>query len=88
MEATTTDIIVRMVEAGLGVGIVPLLPSGAVTRGYRVEVRSLGKQIRAIDSGILSRRGQKLPATAESFVRFVREAVEQDESARLSRKHS
>lgn len=78
MEATTTDIIVRMVEAGLGIGIVPLLASGAVTRGHRVEVRSLGKQIRPIDSGILSRRGQKLPATAESFVRFVREAVEAD----------
>lgn len=72
MEATTTDIIVRMVEAGLGIGIVPLLPSGAVTRGHRVAVRSLGKQIRPIDSGILSRRGQRLPATAERFVSFVR----------------
>lgn len=78
MEATSTDIIVRMVEAGLGVGIVPLLASGAVTRGHRVEVRSLGKQIRPIDSGILSRRGQRLPATAESFVRFVRESVERE----------
>ena len=44
METTNTEIIVRMVEAGLGVSIVPLLPSGMVTRGRRVGVRSLGRQ--------------------------------------------
>src|SRR5207302_6047835 len=36
METTNTEIIVRMVEAGLGVSIVPLMPSGAVTRGHKV----------------------------------------------------
>src|SRR5262245_36879634 len=36
IEATNTDLIVRMVEAGLGVAVVPLHPSGAVTRGRRV----------------------------------------------------
>src|SRR4051794_40474895 len=48
METTNTEIIVRMVEAGLGVSIVPLLPSGAVTRGHRVGTRPLGHQIRPI----------------------------------------
>ena len=54
MEATNTDIIVRMVEARLGVSIVPLLPSGAVTRGRRIALRSLGKQIRPIHSGTIA----------------------------------
>ncbi|HEY7616638.1 MAG TPA: LysR substrate-binding domain-containing protein, partial [Terriglobales bacterium] len=43
IEATNTDLIVRMVEAGLGVAIVPLHASGAVTRGRRVKVHSLGR---------------------------------------------
>src|SRR5687768_1986093 len=38
MEATTTDLIVRMVSAGMGVALVPLLPSGVVTRGHAVTV--------------------------------------------------
>ena len=45
METTNTEIIVRMVEAGLGVSIVPLMPSGEVTRGRRIGIRSLGKQM-------------------------------------------
>ena len=32
METTNTEIIVRMVAAGLGVSVVPLMPDGAVTR--------------------------------------------------------
>lgn len=72
MEMTNTEIIVRMVEAGLGVSIVPLLPSGLVTRGRRVGIRSLGKQIRPIHSGILTRRGERLPAACEKFIQFVR----------------
>jgi DNA-binding transcriptional LysR family regulator len=72
MEMTNTEVIVRMVEAGLGVSIVPLLPSGAVTRGRRVEVRGLGRQIRPIDSGVLMRRGEKLPPAAARLVDFMR----------------
>src|SRR5215471_17314124 len=34
-ETTNTEIIVRMVEAGLGVSVVPLMPSGVVTRSHR-----------------------------------------------------
>jgi DNA-binding transcriptional LysR family regulator len=72
MEMTNTEIIVRMVEAGLGVSIVPLLPSGAVTCGRRVGIRSLGRQIRPIQSGILTRRGERLPDAGTKFIAFVR----------------
>jgi DNA-binding transcriptional LysR family regulator len=75
METTNTEIIVRMVEAGLGIAIVPLLPSGAVTRGRRVGIRSLGTQIRPIHSGILTRRGQRLSPASREFVDFVARSV-------------
>jgi DNA-binding transcriptional LysR family regulator len=71
METTNTEIIVRMVEAGLGVSIVPLMPDGSVTRGRRVGVRSLGRRIEPIHSGILTRRGDPLSPAAAEFVRFV-----------------
>jgi DNA-binding transcriptional LysR family regulator len=71
METTNTEIIVRMVEAGLGVSIVPLMPSGLVTRGRRVGVRSLGTQIRPIHSGILLRRGERLSAASRAFTEFL-----------------
>ena len=75
METTNTEIIVRMVEAGLGVSVVPLLPSGRVTRGHTVGIRPLGRQIRAIHSGILTRRGDTLPVACKSFVDFVSATV-------------
>jgi DNA-binding transcriptional LysR family regulator len=71
MEATNTEVIVRMVEAGLGVSIVPLLPGGAVTRGRNVGVCSLGRQIRPIHSGILTRRNEELSSAAQEFVDFL-----------------
>lgn len=70
MEATNTDLIVRMVEAGLGVSVVPLHASGAVTRGRRVEIRELRSQVRPIDSGTLTRKGERLSAAAQRFVEF------------------
>jgi DNA-binding transcriptional LysR family regulator len=73
MEATNTEIIVRMVEAGLGLAIVPLMPSGVVTRGRRVGAVGLGHQIRPIHSGILTRRGEPLSASAREFVNFIAE---------------
>src|SRR5206468_3816913 len=66
METTNTEITVRMVEAGLGVSIVPLMPDGAVTRGRRVGIRSLGQQIRPIHSGLLLRRGERLSAASRA----------------------
>jgi DNA-binding transcriptional LysR family regulator len=75
MEMTNTEINVRMVEAGLGVAIVPLLPSGIVTRGRRVGIRGLGQQIRPIQSGILTRRAERLPPACTRFIDFVRAAT-------------
>jgi DNA-binding transcriptional LysR family regulator len=72
METTTTEIIVRMVEAGLGIAIVPLLSSGAVTRGRRVAIRPVADSIRPIHSGILTRRGERLSPAAAEFVGFIR----------------
>jgi DNA-binding transcriptional LysR family regulator len=71
METTNTEIIVRMVEAGLGVSIVPLMPDGVVTRGHRIGVRELGEQIRPIHSGILVRRGEPLSASSQAFIDFL-----------------
>ena len=71
METTNTEIIVRMVEAGLGISIVPLMASGAVTQGRRVGVRSLGSQIRPIHSGVLLRREAPLSPAARAFVDFL-----------------
>jgi DNA-binding transcriptional LysR family regulator len=79
MEATTTDLIVRMVAAGLGIAIIPLLPGGVVTRGRNVAVRELADKIRPIDSGTLTRRNETLTQAARSFLRFV-----QRESAALN----
>src|ERR1043165_3064730 len=70
METTNTEIIVRMVEAGLGLAIVPLLESGAVTRGRRVGIAPLGNQVRAINSGILVRKGETLSPAAREFIAF------------------
>jgi DNA-binding transcriptional LysR family regulator len=71
METTNTEIIVRMVEAGLGVSIVPLMPGGAVTRGRKVGTRSLAGQIAPIHSGILLRRGAELAPAGKAFVDFL-----------------
>lgn len=68
MEATNTDLIVRMVEAGLGIAVVPLHPSGAVTRGRRVAIQGLGRQVRPIDSGILLRRHEQLTDAASKLL--------------------
>lgn len=72
MEATTTGIVVKMVEAGLGVSLVPLMPNGVVTRGINVGVRKLGGQIRPIHSGILLRQGETPTSAAAAFIRFLR----------------
>ncbi len=87
MEATTTGIVVKMVEAGLGVSLVPLMPNGAVTRGVKVGVRKLPGQIRPIHSGILVRSGETPPPAAEAFIRFLHpvEAPTSVPSGRTSR---
>ena len=74
METTNTEIIVRMVEAGLGVSIVPLLPSGAVTQGRKVVIRSLARQIRPIQSGVLLRRGEELSAPSKALIALLEQS--------------
>jgi DNA-binding transcriptional LysR family regulator len=81
MEATNTDLIVRMVAAGLGVSIVPLMPTGVVTRGHRVRDYPLGNLFRPIDSGILLRKGDVLSAPCRRFVDFVQEDWAKSDSA-------
>ena len=70
-EATTTGVVVKMVEAGLGVSLVPLMPNGAVTRGSKVGVRPLPGKIRPIHSGVLIRRGEQPGPAAEAFLKFL-----------------
>ena len=72
LETTSTETIVSMVEAGLGVSIVPLLPSGVITSGRRVIVRSLGDEIRPIHSGVLLRRRETPPAPTARLIAFTR----------------
>jgi DNA-binding transcriptional LysR family regulator len=72
LETTSTETIVSMVEAGLGISIVPLLASGAVTRGRRVAERPLDASIRPIHSGILMRRHEKLSASAARLLDFTK----------------
>ena len=76
METTNTDIIVRMVEAGLGISIVPLMESGIVTKGRKVTSHDLGRQIRPIQSGLLRRQGETLSRAPQTFVDFVRHIFE------------
>jgi DNA-binding transcriptional LysR family regulator len=62
-----------MVEAGLGVSVVPLLQTGAVTRGRRVEVRSIADPIRQIHSGVLLRRGEKPTGAVARLLEFTQQ---------------
>jgi DNA-binding transcriptional LysR family regulator len=55
IEATSTLSVLRMVEAGIGVAIVPLLPSRSIMRGREIGFVSLGDQIRPLESGIFFR---------------------------------
>jgi DNA-binding transcriptional LysR family regulator len=75
LETTNTEIVVRMVEAGLGLALVPLMADGSVTRGHRVGVRMLPGQVRPIHSGILLRRDAALSPAARSFLDFLMPAA-------------
>jgi DNA-binding transcriptional LysR family regulator len=72
LETTATEIVVSMVEAGLGIAIVPLLPSGAVTRGRRLAVVALDAPIRPIHSGVLLRRRETLTRPAARLLEFTK----------------
>ena len=47
------------------------MPDGSITRGRKVGIRKLRPRIRAIQSGILSRKGEQLSPAAELFRTFV-----------------
>lgn len=68
METTNTEIIMKMVEAGLGISIVPVMKNGIVTRRHRVNVWDLGHQVAPIHSGILSRQGAKHSIATQAFI--------------------
>lgn len=70
-QATSTPIIVQMVEAGLGVAVLPLLPSGKVTKNMNVHVVPLTDQVRPIESGVLMRSEWADDALAKEFIDFV-----------------
>ena len=72
LETTSTETVVSMVEAGLGLSIVPLLPSGAVTRGRRVDVYPLQAAIRPIHSGVMLRKGETPAAQTARLIEFTR----------------
>lgn len=72
LETTSTETVISMVEAGLGVAVVPLLPSGAVTRGRDVVIRPLADEVRSIHSGLVTRRGAALGAAARRLVEAIR----------------
>ena len=72
LETTSTETVVSMVEAGLGVAVVPLMPNGAVTRNRRVEVRTIADTIRPIHSGVISRRGDTPSPPAARLLTFIK----------------
>lgn len=72
LETTSTETVVSMVEAGLGVSIVPLMANGAVTRNRRVEVRAIPDAIRPIHSGVLRRRGEEPSGPAQRLLTFMK----------------
>jgi DNA-binding transcriptional LysR family regulator len=77
LETTSTETIVSMVESGLGVSIVPLLPTGVITKGRRVEVRPIADLIQPIHSGILMRRGETPARVTAHLIRFTQQRFAQ-----------
>lgn len=72
MEATSTQIIVRMIEAGLGVAVVPLLSSGVVTQGLDVGYVPISDHVRSIDTCILYRKGARSDTASNNFHAFLK----------------
>jgi len=72
LETTSTETIVSMVESGLGVSVVPLMPNGAVTRGRKVDVFPIADPIRPIHSGILLRRAEKPTGASARLLEFTK----------------
>jgi DNA-binding transcriptional LysR family regulator len=72
LETTSTEMIVSMVEAGLGVSVVPLLASGVITRGRSVRVLELTDTVPPVHSCVLLRRHETPPPAASRLIEFTR----------------
>lgn len=72
LETTSTETVVSMVEADLGIAIVPLLATGAVTRGRRVAVVGVTDKLRPIHSGLLLRRGESPSGAVARLIDFTK----------------
>ncbi|MGQ0637303.1 MAG: LysR family transcriptional regulator [Planctomycetaceae bacterium] len=68
MELGSVELVVRMVEAGLGAGVVPLFADGSPTRGRKVGVFPLGREVAPMRYGALTRKGHPPSAAARAFV--------------------
>jgi DNA-binding transcriptional LysR family regulator len=75
LETTSTETVVSMVEAGLAVSIVPLLPNGAVTRGRNVKIAAIEDVMRPIHSGLLIRRGERPAGPIARLIEFTKHAM-------------
>ncbi|MEO8460944.1 MAG: LysR family transcriptional regulator [Dokdonella sp.] len=71
MEATSTPIVVRMVEAGLGIAIIPVLPSGVVTRNLCVCEIDISDQIRPLETGIFIRPNARGADTVQMLASYL-----------------
>lgn len=72
LETTNTETIVSMVEAGLGIAIVPLMANGAVTHGRQVVVRNVAEPMRRIHSGALLRRAETVSPATTKLLAFMK----------------
>jgi DNA-binding transcriptional LysR family regulator len=71
LQATTTALIVQMVEAELGIALLPLLPSGRVTHGREVVVIPVRDPPPPIHSGVFIRHEWEADPLLREFIDFV-----------------
>lgn len=71
LQATTTALIVQMVEAELGIAVLPLLPSGRVTRDRKVAVVPLREPLQPIASGVFVREEWEHDPLLRELIEFV-----------------
>ncbi len=71
LQATTTALIVQMVEAELGIAVLPLLPSGRVTRDRKVVAIPLREPLQPIASGVFVREEWEHDPLLRELIEFV-----------------
>lgn len=69
-EATSAQIAVRMVEAGLGVAIVPVPHSDVLTRGINVGESQISDPIRPIENVIFCRAASQNEPVVQTFLNY------------------